>query len=427
MKKKLKLFSSILFVLIPLISCDKSSLNPVFEPEVLFAESQDNFSSSNDSIKLGDRNISPLTSSLTNLVSENFESGGRTYYCYQLKLEKLYPGSVAYPNGGAGFFDLSYSINFKFFTDEENGPLDEVLTVELLANILPYYKAMDQSYAVDKKAVAFLYGDRSFNPNLVGKKYTDYLNSQIRIKSGSLHLKKSGEMYVVSFEGETETGEKVSCNFNEKISFYSDNNFESQENDFSLTEIPGNYIQKDGKYYKLDDGYYFVFSPYTYNGNTIHTVQASSWREYYWYKYNTNWYEENSGMIYQHFKSNAMVLQFQFAGLNQFQPKTYQAVPSEGVYAIGNMIGIYRYKPFNGFPNDSLFVGYYHIATDSPTTLTYNEDKEYMKNQIALKSGQLEISNNSSGYVFSGSFIDAHGEEVKVKFKAILYPGKYDL
>ena len=66
---------------------------------------------------------------------------------------------------------------------------------------------------MDKKAIAFVNGDRSFKPNLNDKEYIDYLKSQIRIKSGSLHIKISGELYLVSFEGETETGEKVSCIF----------------------------------------------------------------------------------------------------------------------------------------------------------------------------------------------------------------------
>ncbi|HSO87459.1 MAG TPA: hypothetical protein VLQ91_12960 [Draconibacterium sp.] len=380
-----------------------------------------------DSLKFGE-NIKPLAGFLTNLVSENFETGGRNYYCYQLKLEKFYPGAVAYPGGGAGFFDLSYSINFKFFTEQKNGPIDEVLTVEMLANIVPYYKAMDQSYAVDKIAVAFLYGDRSFDPNLVGKEYIDYLNSQIRIKTGTLQIKKSGELYLVKFEGETETGEKVSCNFNDKMSIGVDNQLESKENDFTVTEMPGNYIEKDGKYYKLDDGYYYIFSPSTYNGFAIQTVQVIARRDYYWYEYNygNNFNDELSALINQHWKSNAVFLQFQFGGLNQFQANTYQVAPSDGIHSMGYGLGALRNIPFTGFPNDSLLIGYYHIATDTPFTFTYDEDSNYMKNQIALKSGKLEVTHNSSEYFISGDFVDASGKQVKVKFKANQYPWQFE-
>jgi hypothetical protein len=119
-----------------------------------------------------------------------------------------------------------------------------------------------------------------------------------------------------------------------------------------------------------------------------------------------------------------LVLQFQFADLSQFQAKTYHVVPSNGVYSIDRLLSNSE-VPFNGFPNDSLLIGYYHIATDAPKTLTFDEDQEYMKNQITLKSGHLEITIHSSEYEFSGSFIDAQGEEVKIKFKAKPFTGVY--
>jgi hypothetical protein len=121
-----------------------------------------------------------------------------------------------------------------------------------------------------------------------------------------------------------------------------------------------------------------------------------------------------------------MFLQFQFGGLNQFQAKTYQVAPSDGINSMGYGLGVLRNIPFVGFPNDSHLIGYYHIAMDTPNTFTYDEDPNFMKNQIALKSGQLEITIQASEYEFSGSFIDAQGEEVKVKFKAISYPWKFE-
>jgi hypothetical protein len=426
MKTNLKLFGSALVLCVAMMACDKSSLSPLTDTKEPIVESPDDSSALTGPLTFGSTNIKPLTGSLTNLVSENFESGGRHYYGYQLKLEKLYPGHVVYPGGSEGSFNLSFSINFMFYSDQENGPVDEEYTIEFLSDPVLYYKATDKGYASDKKALAFIYGDRSFKPNLNGNEYIDYLKSQIRIKSGSLHIKKSGDLYMVSFEGETDTGEKVSCTFNDKISFIADNQFESQEEDISLTEIPDNYIQKGGKFYKLDTGYFFKFSPSIYQGKTIQTVQVIAMRDYYWYEFNYYMNEEFSGLINQHWKSNAMFLQFQFGGLNQFQAKTYDVAPSDGINSMGYGLGALRNIPFAGFPNDSHFIGYYHIATDTPFTFTYDEDPNYMKNQVALISGQLEITIHSSEYEFSGSFIDAQGEEVKVNFNAISYPWKFE-
>jgi hypothetical protein len=425
MKTNLKLFGSALVICVAMMACDKSSFSPLNDAEETKVKSPNDSSALTDSLTFGAANIKSLTGSITNLVSENFETGGRHYYGYQLKLEKLYPGHVVYPNGSEGYFDLSFSINFKFYSDQENGPVDEEYTIEFLNDLELYYKALDKSYTVDKKAIALISGDRSFKPNLDAKEYIDYLKSQIRIKSGSLHIIKSGELYLVSFEGETDTGEKVSCNFNEKISFSVDNQFESQEEDISK-EIPDNYIQKGGKFYKLDAGYFYIFSPSTYQGNTIQTIQVISMRDYYWYEYNYYKDDEYSGLINQHWKSNAVFLQFQFGGLNQFQAKTYQVAPSDGINSMGYGLGALRNIPFAGFPNDSQIIGYYHIATDTPFTFTYDEDPNYMKNQVALKSGRLEITIHSSEYEFSGSFIDAQGEEVRVNFKAISYPWKFE-
>jgi len=422
MKINLKVFGSILAVCISVTACDKSDFTPLSDQKDPIVEHRDNFSAIDDSLVLGDLIVKPLTGSLTNLVSGNFETNGQHYYYYQLILEKFYPGHVEYSNGGQGLFDLSFSINIKLYSDQGNGPVDEEYSVVLLDDPELYYKDLDKSYAVDKKAIAFLHGDRSFDPKLTGNEYSEYLNSKLRIKSGSLHIKKSGELYLVSFEGETETGEKVSCTFNDTIYFSADNQIEVPGNDFSVTEIPGNYIQKGGKYYKLNKGYYYCFTPSYNNGTTIQTVQVIAIRDYYWYEKGYYRDEEFSGLTNQHWKSNAVFLQFQFGGLNQFQNGTYQVAPSDGIHSMGYGLGALRDIPFDGFPNDSLLIGYYHIATDTPFTFTYDEDPDYMRNQIALKSGHLEIKTHSSEYEFSGSFIDAQGEDVIIRFTAVAYP-----
>lgn len=422
MKTNLKIFGSILAVCISLTACDKSDFTPLPDQKDPIGESKGDSSEINDSLVLGDLIIKPLSGSLSNLVSGNFEAGGRNYYNYQLKLEKLYPGHVVYSNGGESRGDLSFSLNIKFYSDLENGPVDEEYSIVLLEDPELYYKALDKSYAVDKKAIAFIQGDRSFDPSLIGKEYAEYLHSHLNIKSGSFHIKKSDGPYLVSFEGETETGERVSCTFNDTVYFIADNQIEISEEDFSLTEISGNYIRKGGKFYKLDDGYYYCFAPSSYNGTAIQTVQVITIRDYYWYENNYYRDEEYSGIDNQHWKSNAVFLQFQFGNLNQFQARTYQVAPSDGIHSIGYGLGALRNIPFDGFPNDSHLIGYYHIATDAPFTFTYDEDPDYMRNQIALKSGQLEVTKHSSEYEFSGSFTDANGEEVIIKFKAAAYP-----
>jgi hypothetical protein len=157
-------------------------------------------------------------------------------------------------------------------------------------------------------------------------------------------------------------------------------------------------------------------------------VQVINLKDYYWYEYEKDYffYERDPEKIIQHWKSNAVFLQFQFTGLNQFQTKTYQVAPSNGIHSMGYGLGVLRNIPFSGFPNDTLLIGYYHIATDTPFTFTYDEDPDYMKNQIALKSGKLEVTRNSSEYFISGDFVDSNGEQVKVKFKAIQYPWQFE-
>lgn len=399
----------IVAVLIAISSCEKSAILPLPEPEASTAESSDKFYINNDSIRLGANFTGPLSGSLTNLVSENFELNGNNYYCYHLKLEKLYTGNV-YNSGMSGATQLSYSINFKFFTSEINGFVDEEFTVEMQGgDIISYYKMMDKNYANDKKAIGYLRGDKTFDTHLNSKDdFKKYWNSENRLKSGKLQIKKSGEIYKVTFEGTAEDGETVSCDFSDKIELITDNSFESREEDFSVSQVTENYIEKGGKYYKLNVG------DISFQGDYNHTIHLKSWRDYYRYEY-AYWIYVNDNAILQHSKSNALVLQFQFAHLNQIQEKVYKVVPSDGIYSIHP----YLSNPnvlFQGFPNDSLCIGYYHIAAEMPGTLTFDEDQEFMSNQIALKSGEVKITKIHSGYEVLGSFTDARGEAVKVKF-----------
>ena len=114
------------------------------------------------------------------MVSENFQSGDQNWYCYQLKLAKLYP--VHLPDADTY---VSYSITFKFFSEQDLGVGNEEFTIQYLDGILPYYKAMNQNYATEKKTIAFLNGDRTFDPSPT---YDTYRDSQIRISSGDLQI-----------------------------------------------------------------------------------------------------------------------------------------------------------------------------------------------------------------------------------------------
>ena len=426
MKTNFKIIGCVIVTYFIITSCKKTEYDLMPNIDVPDAKNLEEVQSPIDTIIFGNGNLSPLTGTLTNIVSENFESGGQTYYCYQLKLEKLYPAHVYYPNGSSrSGGNNSYSLNFKFFTTLENGPIGEDLNVEFLNDLLLYYKALDRTFAGDKKTIGFLYGDKTLDPDMDGNEYINSLKSQVRIKSGTLHIEKSDELYLVSFSGENETGETIICNFNDTVSVKEDIQIESFEEDFSLNEPQGSYIKKDNRYYKLVDGYYYVFKSAIYQGNPIQTVQVICWRDYYWYEYISGdaFYPD---IIGQHWKSNALILQFQFANVSQFSEKTYQVTASDGIYSIGYGLSQLRDIPFKGFPNDSLVIGFYHISTDTPNTFTYDEDPDYMKSQITLKSGQLQVTKNKTDYEFDGSFTDANGGEVQVKMKAIPYPWQFE-
>lgn len=419
MKKNSKLLGCTLIMCLAMIACDELNFNDASDPDDPSKEKPEDDTSTNDSLKLGENYIYPLHGSLTTLENENFVNNERTFYCFLLKVEKFYPGEVIFPNGSKATTGLSYSINFKLFSELKDGPVNETWSVVMPADLVSYYEPLDQSYAADHKALAYLSGSRSFDDNLDANEYIDYLKSQVRIKSGTILIKKFYENFLISFQGETETGEKVSLHFNDRMSMVVDNKLESQESDFSTTEIPENYILKAGKYYTLDDGYYYVFTPYSYEGKSIQTVRLIARREYYRYEYDQYYGQPMAGVINKRWKSSTVVLQFQFESFYYFRSITYKVAPSKGIYSIGYDDSNYESAPFEGFPNDSLFIGYYHLAQDMPHTHNYDEFPTYMENQLAIQSGQLTATELSSEhYEFQGDFIDAKGDEVKVKFKA---------
>ena len=423
MKKNVIFISITLIVMLTIAGCEKSELSPTTDLEELLVEGQDDIPATDDSLKLGDKYIFPLKGVLTNLVNENFEFEGQTYYSFQLKLEKLYGNSIIQSKNGGGVTDctdcLSYSINFKFFTEEEDGPIDETYTIKFLDDILSYYTAMEQYFADEKKTIAFLYGDITFDADLDFNEYKEYRDSQVRIKSGTLRLKKSGDMFQVSFNGETENGEQVSCNFNDTITFVADKHKENSTESFSITDVPENYILKDGKYYKLDDAQ--IYLPYNSQDNSVRVI-LHSYRDYYWYENNDNQnYEWYPGKVAQRGRQNAVILQFQLKDIDQFQSKTFQMVPSEV-----NTGYDYQFLPaeqIDKFPNDSMCIGFYHIAAD----MEYIEQMSFgysygFTDYFVLESGKLEITKQSSGYDFLGNFNDSDGNKVEIKFKTTGLP-----
>lgn len=423
MKKNARIISITLIVVLAITGCEKSEFIPTpdLEEEIVegqLEEGQDDIPITDDSLKLGDKYIFPLKGVLTNLVSENFEYGGKTYYCFQLKLEKLYGNSKIMSKNGGGTIGctdcLSYSINFKFFTEEEDGPTDETFTIKFLDDILSYYTAMEKNYADEKKTIAFLYGDITFDADLDFNEYKEYRDSQVRIKSGTLRLKKSDDMYQVSFNGETETGEQVSCFFNDTITFVADKHKENSSESFSITDVPENYILKDGKYHKLDDGY--ISLPYNSQENSVR-VLLHTYRDYYWYEINDNQnYEWYPGNVAHRARQNAVVLQFQLKNIDQFQSKTFQMIPSEVITGTDHQF--LPAKQVEKFPNDSMCIGFYHIAADMEYIEWMSFGYSYgFTGYFVLESGELAITKQSSGYDFLGNFNDSDGKKVEIKFK----------
>ena len=427
MKTNFKIIGCVIVTYFIITSCKKTEYDLMPNIDVPVAKNLEVVQSPIDTIIFGNGKLSPLTGTLTNIVSENFESGGQTYYCFQLKLEKLYGHSIVESKNGGGVTDctgcLSYSINFKFFTGQKDGPIDETYTIEYLNDILSYYTAMNQYLAYEQKVIAFLYGDITFDPDLDFNEYKEYRDSQVRIKSGTLHIKKSDGMYLVSFKGQTETGEEVSCYFNDTISFVTDDQKENSSESFSTTEVPENYILKDGKYYKLDEG--SIYLPYNQNVISVR-VLLRSYHDYYWYENNDNEnYEWYPGMIAQRWRQNAVILQFQLQNIDQFQSKTYQIVPSDV-----NTGYDYQFLPteqVGKFPNDSMCIGFYHISADMNYIEWMSLGYSYgFTDYFVLQSGKLEVTKQYSYYELSGKFKDSQSKEVTIKFKTTGLPIQYN-
>lgn len=422
MEGKLKLLYMALLITAALGSCDNSDFFTVPLQNGTDNKPEDNSDSKNGYIQLGDKTINILQATLTNLPNENFFLGGQEYHCYQLKLEKIYPGEVILSKTGEALhavnMDLSYSINFKFSTIQKDGPLDEEFRVEFLHDLELYYGEMEKEPAASHRATAFLYGDNTFVHKLNADMYNQYLGSQVRLKSGVIHMKKSGNKYQILFNGETEKGEQVHVSFNDEISYKTDTQRETQDYILPSAEIPENYIYKGGKYYRLDEASYHIFSPFIYQGKSVQTIQVMNFKEYYRYEKNSQPGNFHYGIILPHWKSNALVLQFQMTTMLHFQPGTYQVVSSDGIHSIGYGLGYNWNVPFTDFPDNTKLIGYYHTSTYRPNTLTLDEDPDYLRSQVALKSGQLVVKKDGTALSFSGSFTDAQGEEILVSFKA---------
>lgn len=391
MKTNFKIAGAVLIMSIVMIACDKSDNSLVPDPVDSVLDNQNGVPPANNFVKIGNDYVYPVYSLLSNLVSENFESEGRYYYSYLFRLVQEYPGDVVFPDESTDPKIPSLALNFKFFMEQNSDPVDGEWTVEYLPEIEQYYQPFDSVYAAGKTTIAFLSGGKASND------YNDYLTSQVRLKSGTFHLKKSGDLYVIYFNGETDDGKTVSCSYTDFIGAAIDQQFEASPEDYSTTEIPESYIEMGGKYYKLDDAY-------LWKGMINGSVEVDATRNYYRYEKN------DAGAIVQHWKGHAMSFQFQLTDLDQLRTKTYHVVPSSNIYSIDSLTQI------DGFPSDSLFIGSYYIASDILLTAS-SED-----NRIFLQSGELTVTQYPSEYEFSGSFIDTQGQEVNVKFKAVWSP-----
>jgi len=180
---------------------------------------------------------------------------------------------------------------------------------------------------------------------------------------------------------------------------------------------PGDsYILKDAKYFKLDTG--LIYFADIQMGSKVRVI-LYSWGEYY-----TNDEVNYSGLNVQNWRQNGVILQFEFENIEQFKSKTYRIIPS-----LVNTGYDYQFTPTEQaekFPNDSLCIGFYHIAA------TFN-DIEWggfgytygFNDYFVLQSGELEVTKQSSNYEFLGNFIDSNGKKVRINFKTNMPPIQY--
>lgn len=424
MESKFKLFCIILLVMTSMVSCDNTGPLTAPSQEETDMELPDQNLIKSDFVQLGDVTIYPLQATLTNLVNENFSEDGRDFYCYLLTLAKIYPSDVLFSKAGepinAMTMDLAYSLNFKFFTTRKNGPDDEEFAVEFLDDMELYYRNMAKDAAIGGRTNGFLQGDITLDSRLDADEYRQYLGSQVRLKSGTLHLKKTGNDYQVSFSGTTETGQEVNSRFNKNMSYQVDERREIQDYITSAADVPENYIFKGGRYYRLEAGRYQVYAPAGYQDKMLQTIQVMNFRDYYRYENSSPVSDIYEGIFLPYWKSNAIVLQFQMTSVLHFQPGTYAVAPSDGILTIGYGPGATSNVAVSDFPDNTKLIGYYHTSTYLPNTFTLDEDPGYMQSQIALKSGQFTLNKDGAALEISGRFTDAQGGEAEVKFKA--YP-----
>lgn len=424
MKSKFNRFIILLLTVTAMVSCEKSVPPGAVLQDGNNPEASDLHGAKSDFVQTGDITIHPVQATLVSLPNENFVADGQDYYCYLLKLEKVYPADVIHSKSGeplqAMTMDLSYSLNFKLYTTQQNGPDDEEFAVEFLDDLELYYRSMAPEAAISRRTNGFLQGDITLDSRLDADEYKQYLGSQVRLKSGTLHLKKIGNDYQVSFSGTTETGQVVSSVFNKRMSYQVDERREIQDYITSAAEVPENYIFKGGRYYRLDAGRYQVYAPAGYQDKMLQTIQVMNFRDYYRYENSSPVSDIYEGIFLPHWKSNAIVLQFQMTSVLHFQPGTYTVAPSDGILTIGYGPGATSNVALSDFPDNTKLIGYYHTSTYLPNTFTLDEDPGYMQSQIALKSGQFKLSKDGAALEISGRFTDAQGGEAEVKFKA--YP-----
>lgn len=177
---------------------------------------------------------------------------------------------------------------------------------------------------------------------------------------------------------------------------------------------PGDsYILKEAKYFKLDSG--LIYFTNIQMGSKVRVI-LHAWSD--WYKYGV---VVNSGLNVQNWRQTGVILQFELENIEQFKAKTYRIVPS-----LVNTGYDYQFTPVihaEKFPNDSLCIGFYHIAA------TVN-DIEWMgfgytygfTGYNVLQSGELEVTKPSSNYEFFGKFIDSQGKKVMINFKTTRAP-----
>ena len=130
MKTNLKLLGSVLAVFIAVTACDKTSLTRLPDQEDPNVDPRDDSSAINDSLVLGNLIIKPLTGSLDKSGErEILKQGDKVTITISKARKGLFRSCRIFQWQREDSLFFSFSIILSFYSDLENGPVDEEYSV----------------------------------------------------------------------------------------------------------------------------------------------------------------------------------------------------------------------------------------------------------------------------------------------------------